>query len=678
MSNTTEVTLYDWRPFFRKIAEELVKIGQDAGTRDANIRDKAERVFDPNKGLLIKDFKYIDPFSFIYTLSTPRNIHHKNAIHIQNARNVFGISEPVTDWEFPHANPVNSLFHRDGSFIAGDNTPTDTEEQNLADIWDLFIAVYEAGTYTIITDIDERFRKFIRRPRLGLAKATQTMFLINPDVFLPIDERTLYLPLFGTKTYNTIHKSIKDGEQTFSQVMNTITAPFVKCNPYEINLFAWSLEANKLKINNTVWQINHGYEQDNCTEFHEKSAVWTDGQKDENDGRAYHLREPVRGDIMVVHSGQLARMLGIVLHNGYKEEFSSEDQIDTVFIHIDKKPVVGKNFARPAFVHRWDGIDFYPKIAELIENIKAKQRGELIMRQELEKNYKEQISLLKANHNLILTGAPGTGKTYMAKEIAQYFLNEKKDELGNSPRFGFVQFHPSYDYTDFVEGLRPIQEADQNTIGFERKDGIFKKFCQKAIENGGSHVFVIDEINRGELSKIFGELFFSIDPGYRGEDGGVTTQYANMTEEEEKFYVPENVYIIGTMNDIDRSVESMDFAMRRRFAWMEIKYDDTLENMLFHKEHGVGPLAEEAKKCLTRLNKEIETIEGLGTEYHIGASYFLKLKDLQANGDNQDIWKALWKYYLQPLLFEYVRALPDREKHLKTLKTAYDNTKTAE
>lgn len=272
--------------------------------------------------------------------------------------------------------------------------------------------------------------------------------------------------------------------------------------------------------------------------------------------------------------------------------------------------------------------------------------------------YQEYIDILESNKNLILTGAPGTGKTFLAKKIAEEMKAEYK----------LVQFHPSYDYTDFVEGLRPI-EKDGN-IGFERKDGVFKEFCKEAISSNKPFVFIIDEINRGEVSKIFGELFYSIDPGYRGPKGRVLTQYQNLVpkgdvfdKDENGFYVPENVYIIGTMNDIDRSVESMDFAFRRRFAFKEIKANENLDML-----NDLGEdLSGKSKNRLINLNNKISEIEGLNSSYHIGASYFLKLKDYQ--GD----FGKLWHYHLEGLLREYLRGMSDVETKLESLKVAYDN-----
>lgn len=278
-------------------------------------------------------------------------------------------------------------------------------------------------------------------------------------------------------------------------------------------------------------------------------------------------------------------------------------------------------------------------------------------------NFRHQLtqSLLKSP-NLILHGAPGTGKTYLAKEIAVELTNGNKDQIG------FVQFHPSYDYTDFVEGLRPVSNGD-GAIEFKLQDGIFKKFCQKARDakkTGGqdNFVFIIDEINRGEISKIFGELFFSIDSDYRGEKGSVSTQYANLHETDDKFYIPENVYIIGTMNDIDRSVDTFDFAMRRRFRFVEV----TAESQLGMLDTALGDKAEEAKKRLRNLNVAIENVQELNSHYHIGPSYFLNLKDVDFD------YESLWSDYLKPLLEDYVRGSYEEAKILETLKKAFDLT----
>ncbi len=403
-------------------------------------------------------------------------------------------------------------------------------------------------------------------------------------------------------------------------------------------------------------------------------------------------------------------------------------------------------------------------------------------------------SMLIESKNIIFRGAPGTGKSYLAKKIATDIIsNGDFDDYTRltdeqKKQMEFVQFHPSYDYSDFVEGLRP-RINDDGTMGFELQDGVFKKFVDRArknyensqksketieketsvqewlteffssiefgtdtfktingnefsitsvddkhiyisipgnatvnklclnidevrrmLESGEKfnkikditnffgktfatqaysydfviykavkakksavsktktkqeelkkYIFIIDEINRGEIPKIFGELFFAIDPEYRGRSGEVSTQYANLhSAPDEKFFIPENVYIIGTMNDIDRSVDSFDFAMRRRFRFVELKAGEHLEMLDSLKDE---ELKVEAIKRMMALNREIANVEDLNENYQIGAAYFLKLKTLN--------FDQLWTDYLQPLLQDYIQGMYDEDGIMNKFAKAY-------
>lgn len=407
--------------------------------------------------------------------------------------------------------------------------------------------------------------------------------------------------------------------------------------------------------------------------------------------------------------------------------------------------------------------------------------------------------MLLKSKNIILHGAPGTGKTYLARKIATDIItNGEFDDYTRlndeqKKQIEFVQFHPSYDYSDFVEGLCP-KINDDGSIGFELRDGIFMEFVERArknyentkktkddikkeimaqelmekffsaidfestsfkiktgnefkitdiddnkiyiyipnnpsiknitidvekvkrmlesgkefkqikdvtqffndkvqtqqhsyyfaivkeikerwekeeksrklnkdinIEKLKKFIFIIDEINRGEISKIFGELFFAIDQGYRGKAGEVSTQYANLhLNPNDKFYIPDNVYIIGTMNDIDRSVDSFDFAMRRRFRFVEVKANEHIEMLNSLKNEKIKKKAIERMESL---NNAIVEVDGLNTNYQIGAAYFLKLNELT--------FEQLWTDCLKPLLEDYIQGMYDEEDIMEKLAEAY-------
>ena len=295
----------------------------------------------------------------------------------------------------------------------------------------------------------------------------------------------------------------------------------------------------------------------------------------------------------------------------------------------------------------------------------------------------ERAKQLLEVRNIIFHGAPGTGKTTVARKIAAELIcvdcdnDEQLNEyLNESPQYEFVQFHPSYDYTDFVEGLRPETTVSGN-VGFQLYPGTFTKFVNEARTNPEqNYVIVIDEINRGDLSKIFGELFFSMDPDYRGKKGSVDTQYANLhspaykkrggLDAGQKFYIPENVYIIGTMNDIDRSVDSFDFAMRRRFTFVEITAEESAKAL------DGTPNGDKAKSMMSAVNKQINDV--LGTDYLLGVGYFLRI----AQSSDKRAPTELWKNNLEPLLTDYLRGMDDADGKLKEIHAAFEAINTPE
>lgn len=329
---------------------------------------------------------------------------------------------------------------------------------------------------------------------------------------------------------------------------------------------------------------------------------------------------------------------------------------------------------------------------------------------------------IDAHKQIIFTGAPGTGKTFSVREYV------KRATRNDESRYKFVQFHSSYDYTDFVEGIRPVPKGNSETNDsgenmFVRMDGNFKAFCRKIVnvnidflknnkvlteteindiyykneskadtkekmksisdsikekiekEEIPMYYFVIDEINRADLSKVFGELMFGLEEDYRGVQNRFPTQYSNLptyrmneTGTAERidedcfkngFFVPENLTIIGTMNDIDRSVETFDFALRRRFAWVEIKANDVMLKSVAAingiKEDKIDSDFDEIINRIKEMNKVISEKEGknlgLNESYHIGPAYFKNLFDESGDANLETIFNEK----IEPILREYTR-----------------------
>ena len=257
-------------------------------------------------------------------------------------------------------------------------------------------------------------------------------------------------------------------------------------------------------------------------------------------------------------------------------------------------------------------------------------------------NYEILKSLLATKKNIILQGAPGVGKTFIAKRLAYSIMgNIDKDKVF------VVQFHQSYSYEDFIEGFRPSKDNS-----FTLRKGVFYNFCMKALQDSeNDYYFIIDEINRGNLSKIFGELFMLIEADKRREE--LPLLYSG-----DKFKVPSNVYIIGLMNTADRSLAMLDYALRRRFAFFTIKPGFSSDGFIKYKNILNNSKFNKLIEAVELLNKEISSDESLGEGFEIGHSYFCNYK----NGlDDQKISNII-EFELIPLLKEYWFDEPSKVK----------------
>ncbi len=265
----------------------------------------------------------------------------------------------------------------------------------------------------------------------------------------------------------------------------------------------------------------------------------------------------------------------------------------------------------------------YP-VEKFLEEVYMDRRG-----------YDAIVGLLKTKMNIILQGAPGVGKTYAAKRLAYSMMGVK-----DTSRVEMVQFHQSYSYEDFIEGYRP------SGSGFELVKGAFYSFCKKAADDQeNDYFFIIDEINRGNLSTIFGELFMLIESDKRGPENKLQLLYSH-----ELFCVPANVHIIGMMNTADRSLAMLDYALRRRFAFVELRPAFDSEGFRAYRAGLVNSRFEALVREVVALNKEIAEDESLGDGFCIGHSYFC---NMDADSCTDAALASIVDYELIPMLKEY-------------------------
>ncbi len=710
---------YTWIPIYQELANTLLQYKDNRKPLVDWIYNNLSSILN-NKGKPLINYLHekdgsrindIDPFS-VYAIFN-RGISNTNRSEIlKKFKECFKLQSDIpSDYDgIPIVNPMRSFFF---------SWENDNKER-IENLWELFYKVLKGEDFSTEYNIAAKAS--------GIKyNITMWLYWLRPYNYLAFDERNrnglksmgLDIKESDVKDYSRYLQLIND----IKEMMETGTLPF-KSFP-ELSFTVWNHDINGMPIpqSKRVWCWNcmgdpyesfkHDYigMGDSVKEIKDYSVFKTKeelgqeyrknhGNADVSVPDAYwkFMKEVSEGDIVVVTTNKMQNEKNTHLLYGWgifsSDFYSVVDDDDHLRRDVKwhkpylDNPILDDELRNSLFFHSTTASQA-SKIIKLL-NINLNKDKEM-------DRIQPHIELLKANYNVILTGAPGTGKTYLAKQIAAIMIGCKTEELASTGHFGFVQFHPSYDYTDFVEGLRPVKGKDSNAIGFERKDGVFKEFCENALKETDSktpYIFVIDEINRGEISKIFGELFFSIDPSYRGKAGAVRTQYANLqttsnafdavlnSDTYGHFFVPENVYIIGTMNDIDRSVESMDFAMRRRFAWEEVTAKESMDNILTQDNlKGVDrDTINELRNRMQNLNdaiigkynKESNVARSmrLGTAYQIGGSYFLKFGEYYKYG-KEEAFNKLWNNHIKNVVSEYLRGNTNYDEQLAYLEEAY-------
>ena len=320
--------------------------------------------------------------------------------------------------------------------------------------------------------------------------------------------------------------------------------------------------------------------------------------------------------------------------------------------------------------------------AKKLLSLNEQDKGELILLSSFLLRYINAKTITDADSpNVIMYGPPGTGKTYSVVSNLDFASQ------GDSSRYEVLQFHPSFTYEDFIEGIKPKGVSKDGNIRFELVNGLFKNFCIKAKNNPSkSFYFVVDEINRANLSSVFGETLSLLEKDYRHDGKGsknlIKTQYSALIEDlirederyqtlayaidkgEVKFGVPRNVYFIGMMNDVDKSIDAFDLALRRRFKWIrkDCDYEVVEEETRFKRKEEFSNIGQYVEAC-KELNEYISSDLGLGKSYEFGHSFFMKMSDIAKRKEiTASNLKTLFDLYLRPTLKEYSRAVfPESE-----------------
>ena len=651
--------IHDWAPWFRELARAVL----DAG--EAGLITQARRVdWVGEPELLRNDDPGIDPFSFFYSLAQKSTKNQRSRVYPSVAK-CFRLAPPPDPdnqdlYVFPTPTPQAPAVFNDRREFRPDL------------LWRLFRQAVEDEP-----QIDpELFRDVLEIKFVAIVKLTQTLFLINPDYFVPADA-------LQRLTANRSMDLKRCGHAEYVSAMGKAKRTFPECRPYEINAFVWFQYMSGsplITAESRYFQVStRAYKGDRWPDFDQSCAVYTDASRpggpagswseETTDGDPlrgpYPLAEPKRGDVILVRAGFEGRAIGVVHSNDYAEPdgLNERSRVHVYWINKASASFGGAQTDQKAFARTQPGSSTYrafataaayeptfallngpdpPPLPDPGAYALEHARQDLFLSAD---EIESLVKLLERKKNLVLQGPPGTGKTYAAQRLAWLLAGERSTE-----RIEAVQFHQSYGYEDFVRGYRPT-----DTGGFDLQDGPFLRFCARAREAPDRpHVLIIDEINRGSLSRIFGELLMLIEADKRDPAWAVRTAYAR--PDEPAFHVPANLHLVGTMNTADRSLALVDYALRRRFAFSTVEPAFGSQGFDRHLADGdvPEPMRRRIRTRLEALNRQIREHPQLGKGFQIGHSYFCRPPKGLADDDAWNGWYTdVVRYEIEPLLREY-------------------------
>ena len=695
---------FDWVDFYKELSGKLLTY---KGNRQDLIA-KVKQIFSDtgiNMPTLERDNQIvdIDPFT-VFGLFNKSSMKEANRVKIITAvKGLFDVEAPIpTSFaSIPVLNNQNATFY----YFVGDR-----EDEDIDDLWGLFdsaLSYAAAPTSANREVLSKYFDLAINKKGNGNSKITMGLYWIAPNAFLNLDQRNTWyiyesgkipaslvqtLPaievkIAASKYFDIVEKlrgylqsdasSLKDFKELsaeawrYSEQVNeenrqekvqakrdaknaTMADEDVETTHYWLyspgeGAGIWD-ECYAKGIMAIGWdEIGDLSQYASKTEM--KAAMKAHIDPDKPYTMAAHAtwqfaNEIKPGDIVFAKKGRSIVIGRGVVTSEYEFDDSRDDNKNVRHInwtHKGEWPHPGQA-AMKALTDITPYTDYVEKLKSLFESdevedveaeeviypaySKEKFLNEVFMD---ETSYDTLVGLVLNKKNVILQGAPGVGKTFAAKRLA-YSIMEVKDPN----RVMMVQFHQSYSYEDFIMGFRPSEN------GFELKRGAFYNFCKDAeIDSENKYFFIIDEINRGNLSKIFGELFMLIESDKRGVE-------LQLLYSDEKFSVPDNVYIIGMMNTADRSLAMLDYALRRRFAFYEMKPGFNTDGFREYRTGLSSAKFDNLIRCVEQLNTAIAGDESLGEGFCIGHSYFCNLKDVR-----DQALAGIVEYELIPLLKEY-------------------------